>query len=177
MATFRTQSKLHWYLSLFILTLNVSSLFAADINPSKFSANNGGKFYLLSEETFGSQDQAKVRLEASPYLSTENGGVDIRLYRIPQPISFLEKQKNLHRPAVEGKYKGEGIRNALHYVWDVVYKKSRLVWQRLLSFEAREKAIKANPAFTQHPAHKYDTRFESNPQVWILYLFNSYSKL
>ena len=164
MATFRTQSKLHWYLSLFILTLNVSSLFAADINPSKFSANNGGKFYLLSEETFGSQDQAKVRLEASPYLSTENGGVDIRLYRIPQPISFLEKQKNLHRPAVEGKYKGEGIRNALHYVWDVVYKKSRLVWQRLLSFEAREKAVKANPAFTQHAAHKYDTRFEHNPQ-------------
>jgi uncharacterized protein YfaS (alpha-2-macroglobulin family) len=168
MATPRAESKFYWCLPVLIFALSFTGAFAADLNPSKFEVLKGGKFYLLSEKTFSSQETAMVRFEGAPSDSAQNNGVDIRLYRIPSPIKFLESQKNLHRPSVAGKYQGEGIRNAVHFVWDVLYKKSRLVWQRLLSFNTRAKAVKANPAFTQLPAHKYNTVMENNPQFAFL---------
>lgn len=141
---------------------------AKDFEPSRYQPVDGAKFYLLSEETFGATDVAKVRLEAPPYQATTNNGVDIRLYRVPNALKFLESQKNLHRPKVEGNYQGEGIRNAVHFVWDVLYKKTRLVWQRLISAKTREKAVKENPSFKQVPAHAYQTKMENNPQFGFL---------
>ncbi len=170
MATTRAESKFCWYFPLFFFALTLTSAWAKDINipASDYRPDRGSRFYLLSEQTFSSQDVSKVRLEAESSYSDEGRGVDIRLYKIPSPIKFLESQKNLHRPKVEGRYQGEGIRNALTYVWDVLYKKSRLVWQRLLSFSSRQKATKENPQFSQRPPYEYQTPFKNNPQFGFL---------
>ncbi len=107
-----------------------------------------------------------MRLEASERQSALEGysGVDIRLYRIPDPIAFLKKQKSLHRPALDGEFTGEGLSNALNYLWDSWYKKSRLAWQRVVSFRARYAAVALEPALKQTPAHAYQTRFTHDPQ-------------
>ncbi len=169
MATSRAQSQLCRYFSFLILALILSGRTEAkDFEPSRFQLIDGAKFYLLSEETFGSGENAKIRLEAQPYAASANSGVDLRLYRVPNPLKFLEAQKNLHRPKTEGIYRGEGIRNAVHFVWDVIYKKSRLVWQRILSATTRQKAVTANPSFKQIPAHTYKTPLENNPQFGFL---------
>ena len=91
-------------------------------------------------------------------------GVDILVYRVPDPLNFLKAQKNLHRPAVAPDYQGEGLANATHYLWDSWYKKSRLVWQRVFSFEARKSATQQVPELTQVPPHRYQTQFGHNPQ-------------
>lgn len=50
--------------------------------------------------------------------------------------------------------------NALSYVWDSFYKKSRLVWQRILSFNARKSVTEVSSTFRQKPAHTYKTKFK-----------------
>ncbi len=57
----------------------------------------GEKFFLLSDSAFASTEEARVRIEApQQYAISSYGGVDVRLYRIPKPLEFLQKQKNLH---------------------------------------------------------------------------------
>jgi len=94
----------------------------------------------------------------------EYAEVDIIVYRVPEPIKFLKKQKNLHRLKISGLYKGEGLPNALSYIWDSWYKKSRLAWQRIFSYTARKKVTKAAPELKQRPAHTYHTEFQRLPQ-------------
>ena len=53
-----------------------------------------------------------MRLEAPGrdyrrYQMEEYGGVDVRLYRIPDPMAFLRQQKNLHRIVVQPQYLGD----------------------------------------------------------------------
>lgn len=91
-------------------------------------------------------------------------GVDVRVYRIPQPIDFLKKQKNLHRPSLKANYGGEGLSNTLNYLWDSWFKKSRLAWQRVFSFFVRKGVVEHAPELKQFPPHAYQTRFENNPQ-------------
>ncbi len=59
-----------------------------------------------------------MRLEAPGrdyrrYQMEEYGGVDVRLYRIPDPMAFLRQQKNLHRIVVQPQYLGDGLNNTL----------------------------------------------------------------
>lgn len=168
MATHIRQSKFHWNFSFFVfVTLAIGSVTqAADIAPSDYSPISGDSFFLLAESNFTTDSVATVRLEtpSRERVFGQNSGVDIAVYRIPEPLEFLKKQKNLHRIEVKGTYRGEGISNALRYVWDTLYKKSRLVWQDLFSSQVRQKVVAAAPELKQTPPYSYETEFEHNPQ-------------
>lgn len=138
--------------------------------PSKFQTYVGKKFFLLSDTTFSPNETAKVRLEIRKNhhdrQKVENyGGADIAIYRVKDPIKFLKSQKNLHRITTKYNYKPKGlVANALSYVWDSFYKKSRLAWQRILSFNARKSATETSDKFRQKPAHTYKTKFKHYKQ-------------
>lgn len=113
---------------------------------------------------------AKVRLEiranSHDVRRIESyGGVDIAVYHIKDPITFLQHQKNLHRIETNYNYKPKGmISSALSYVWDSFYKKSRLAWQRILSFNARKSVTETTHKFRQKPPYTYKTNFKHYKQ-------------
>ncbi|SVE25948.1 uncharacterized protein METZ01_LOCUS478802, partial [marine metagenome] len=111
----------------------------------------------MADSSFNSQEEAKVRLEASGSSGLFEGysGIDLFVYKIPKPIDFLKKQKNLHRPTVKGNFSGEGLQNVFNYLWDVGYKKSRLVWQRILSVNTRKQLTEKLPELKQLPPYSY----------------------
>lgn len=120
----------------------------------------------MTDSSFNSEEEAKVRLEASgsSYLFEGYSGVDLFVYKVPNPIEFLKEQKNLHRPSVKGNFTGEGLQNVFNYLWDVGYKKSRLVWQRIISTNARKQLTEELPELKQLPPHTYKTKFKNHPQ-------------
>ncbi|MBF0143379.1 MAG: alpha-2-macroglobulin family protein [Magnetococcales bacterium] len=134
------------------------------IPESGYEPAPGGSFFLLADSGFGSGEKAVIRLEGPEEALERYTGVDIVLYRIPDPLEFLREQRNLHRVRFPGRHEGEGLANALNYVWDVWYKKSRLGWQRIFAAGARAQAVAQEPLLKQAPAHTYRTRFEDNPQ-------------
>lgn len=130
---------------------------------SNYSPLQGATFYLLGDSSYGSNEEAKVRLEASArdqYRLEQYGGADIRLYRIDDPLTFLKGQKNLHRITIEGRYRGEGIANTLSYLWDNWYKSSRRSWQRLLDSQSRTTATQHAPEFASSRHIDLPTRYE-----------------
>ncbi|WP_293936994.1 alpha-2-macroglobulin [Iodobacter sp.] len=133
MAATQRQSQFYRHLSLGFLALwlLISPSFAADY------AIKGSTFYLLSDSGFASTETATVRLEASTYDAQTYGGVDILVYRVPKPLDFLKQQKDPHKLNLKGNYQGEGAVNALRYLWDQWYARSRLAWQRVFSAPAR----------------------------------------
>ncbi|MBF0271518.1 MAG: alpha-2-macroglobulin family protein [Magnetococcales bacterium] len=134
------------------------------IQPSGYGMVKGESFFLLADSGFGAGETATIRLEGPAAALERYTGIDILLYRIPDPVGFLRKQPNLHRVQLPGRYDGEGLSNAVHYVWDVWYKKSRLAWQRIFSADARFSAVSQAPLLSQAPAYTYTTEFEDNPQ-------------
>lgn len=151
---------------LFILFLFSSNqAITWDIDPSGYTLFSGGKFYILTDGVFSSNEEIKIRFEAGGNTGLQQyGGVDVRLYKIAKPLDFLKTQKNLHRPDVKGKYEGEGLSNVLSYLWDSWYKKGRLAWQRIFSVDTRQAAIKEVPQLKQVPAHSYHTKFSQENQ-------------
>lgn len=139
---------------------------AGDIDPSQYQEFRGESFFLLADASYGSDEEARVRLEAPGRDESlqQYAGADIVVYRIPDALEFLRQQKNLHRPVITGNYRGEGLQNAGHYLWDSWYKKSRLVWQRVFSYDARAVATAEAPELKQVAPHRYQTRFEHSPQ-------------
>ena len=91
------------------------------------------------------------------------GGVDVRVYRIDNPLEFLKRQKNLHRVVAEGDFKGEGLSNTLGYLWDNWYRKSRRVMQRAFSYESRKQVTEEAPELKMGDAIRQPTEF--TPQV------------
>ncbi len=171
MATQTRQSQFYWSVPfLFLIALSVIALslaaHAADIEPSGYRPLTGDRFFLLTESSFGSGEIAQVRLEAPERWEplTEYPEADLVIYRVPDPLSFLKTQKNLHRVQVKGDYRGEGLSNALRYVWDSAYKKSRLAWQRIFSETIRARVVAEAPILKQTPPHSYATAFENHPQ-------------
>lgn len=141
-----------------------SGALAHDIAPSGYREFKGDRFYVLADRGFSSEEVVKVRLEAANRGAFLRGyqGADIRFYRVPNPIDFLSRQRNLHRPRVPGNYRGEGAGNALTYLWDVWYKQSRLIWQRLFSSEVRREAVRKSPSLKQVPPYTHRSRL-GNP--------------
>lgn len=138
---------------------------AGDIDPSGYSLYSGGEFFVLTDGVFSSDETIQVRFEAAGRTDLQQyGGVDVRLYRVSNPLEFLKTQKNLHRPGVKGRYEGEGLANVLNYLWDSWYKKARLAWQRVFSVEARKSAVAAAPSLAQKPPHSYTTTFNRETQ-------------
>ena len=164
MAAKERKSQLHRYIPFFFLIALACNALAADIDPSDYRPFSGSRFFLLAESNFSSEDNAAVRLEAESGNVMEYSGVDMVVYRVPQPVDFLKKQKNLHRVRVEGIPKDEGLANALGYLWDSEYKESRLVAQRVFSYAARSNVVSEAPELSQTPPYSYRTEFANPPQ-------------
>lgn len=131
---------------------------------SNYTPQQGATFYLLGDSSYGSNEEARIRLEASAreqYNLEPYGGADIRLYRITDPLRFLKGQKNLHRINIEGHYRGEGVANTLSYLWDNWYKSTRRSWQRVLASKSREVATAHAPEFATSKHIDLPTRFEA----------------
>ncbi len=121
-------------------------------------------FFLLSDAAYGSQDTAKVRLETQGMSAIgEYGGVDVYVYRVKQPLEFLQAQKNLHRIQVDGKYVGPGIGNALAAIWDNWWVDSRMAFRQWFSRDARAAVTKQSPETRTHPLQKAATPTVLNP--------------
>lgn len=136
---------------------------------SNYAPPAGGTFFLLADSSFSSGEEAKIRLEApgrdyQRYQMEEYGGVDIRLYRIPDPISFLRQQKNLHRIVVQPQYLGDGLSNTLTWLWDNWYGKSRRVMQRSFSYQSRQNVTQALPELQIGNAIIKPSRYVQNSQ-------------
>ena len=136
---------------------------------SGYSELRGEPFFLLADESFAGDEIARVRLEAPGrdyrrYNLEGYGGVDIRVYRLPKPLDFLQKQKNLHRVQAEGEFRGEGLANTLAWLWDRWYRQSRRAMQRAFSYEARRTVVEEEPALSMGQAIAAPTRFDPQPQ-------------
>ena len=125
----------------------------------------GEPFFLLSDATFGSAATATVRLEVNQPQALESvGGVDIVVYRIAEPLDFLQRQKNLHRVQVDSKPAGEGLSNTLTHLWDSWVVKSRLAWRQIFSPAARGAVVRQAPALKTKPAFTAPSTFEEPPR-------------
>lgn len=137
--------------------------------PSNYQPFNGAPFFLLSDASYGSMDVAKVRLEvperdAARASLEQYSGADIVVYRVPQPLEFLKKQRNLHRIEVTGNYRGEGLANTLRHLWDTWWKESRLVWRKLFSAPARRAVTGVQPGLATNDAIHRPTVYANHPQ-------------
>ncbi len=142
---------------------------AREPDASNYTPFKGEPFFLLSDAAYGSADVARVRLEVPGRDNARAGlasygGVDIMVYRVPQPLEFLKKQRNLHRVDVTANYQGEGLMNALSMLWDSWWKKSRLAWRRLFTAEARLAVTDAQPALATNEAIRRPTVFKNQRQ-------------
>jgi uncharacterized protein YfaS (alpha-2-macroglobulin family) len=115
--------------------------------PSNYRPIDGEEFFLLSETSYGSDEQASVRLEVQHNSSVieEYGGVDIALYRVPDPVKFLRAQGNLHRVKLPAKVKAEGMSNMLKLSWDKIWANTRFAWKTLFASKTRIAATTAAP--------------------------------
>ncbi len=125
----------------------------------------GEPFFLLSDASFGSTEPARVRLEVNaPQALAQVGGIDVRVYRIPDPLAFLQRQRNLHRVQVDARPQDEGLANTLTHLWDSWVVKSRLAWQKLFSPEARRAVVAQAPALKTPDKLTRPSVFEEPPQ-------------
>ncbi|PAU64439.1 hypothetical protein BZL41_10020 [Pseudomonas sp. PIC25] len=157
-------------LALCALVLSPLAVQAEDtVEPSYYTPVSGESFFLLADSSFAADEVAQVRLEAPGrdyrrYSMEPYGGVDVRVYRIDQPLDFLKRQKNLHRVMVEGQFRGEGLSNTLAYLWDNWYRKSRRVMQRAFSYESRKQVTDEAPELRMGEAISAPTPFDPQPQ-------------
>jgi hypothetical protein len=125
----------------------------------------GEPFFLLTDASFGSGELARVRLEVNnPGAFEQVGGVDVRVYRVPDPLAFLQKQKNLHRIQVDAKPVDEGVANTLTHLWDSWSVKARLAWRQLFSSPARGGVVAQAPALHTPADLRAPSTFEDPPQ-------------
>ncbi|SEO62962.1 hypothetical protein SAMN05428959_11335 [Duganella sp. CF517] len=156
-------------LTLALALLGGASAGAQERQPSNYTQFKGEPFFLLSDASYGSADQARVRLEVPGRdmgrMNLEAySGADIVVYRVPAPMEFLKKQRNLHRIQVEGNYQGEGLANTLSFLWDSWWKQSRLAWRKLFSPEARVAVTSEQPGLATNAAIRRPTVFANHPQ-------------
>ena len=152
-------------------TLSIASLIlavaaaAATTAHAQQEAMRGTAFFLLSDASYGPKDTAMVRLEATDMgVVGEYGGADVYVYKVKDPLRFLQSQKNLHRIDVRGDYAGPGMGNALSRVWDNWWNDSRAAWRKLFSQDARQAVIAQAPDVAQRPLAGQPTPQQLNPQ-------------
>ncbi|MBY0416210.1 MAG: hypothetical protein K2Q18_18700, partial [Bdellovibrionales bacterium] len=164
----KRKSQFYWYLSIFIFSSLVFAnlALAQETASSDYSVYSGDKFFILSESAFTSNEMATIRFEgpSSGGQAEEYDGVDIRIYKVAKPLEFLSAQKDLHRPSLKVSYEGEGLSNAFNYLWDKMFKISRIALQNIFSFFVREKVIEHNAFLHQQVERGQRTYFKNNPQ-------------
>lgn len=92
------------------------------------------------------------------------GGVDVVVYRVPKPVEFLGKQKNLHRINVEAVPAEEGLANTLNFLWDRAWQSTRRIFRRIFSSESRQAVVTQAPELHASPQSKAPTEFTHAPQ-------------
>ncbi|MEF8766214.1 MAG: alpha-2-macroglobulin [Candidatus Accumulibacter phosphatis] len=125
----------------------------------------GEEFFLLAETSYASDEQASVRLEIQRDSAEldEYGGVDIAVYRVPDPLGFLRAQSNLHRVKVPAKPQPEGMANMLKLSWDKIWANTRFAWKRLFSPAARRATTAAAPELKTEKEILTPTRLRHPP--------------
>lgn len=117
---------------------------------SNYSPDTGEPFFVLTDTQYGTNDEALLRVEISASTGkaavTRHGGIDIALYRVPDPLAFLKTQKNPHRIDVAARPGDEGISNTLSYLWSNAWNKSRRAWRDLFSDKTRRSVTETVPA-------------------------------
>ncbi|MDR2925773.1 MAG: alpha-2-macroglobulin family protein [Azoarcus sp.] len=117
---------------------------------SNYSPEPGEPFFVLTDTQYGTNDEALLRVEISASNGKEAaaryGGIDIALYRVPDPLAFLKTQKNPHRIDVAARPRDEGISNTLSYLWSNAWNKSRRAWRDLFSDKTRRSVTETVPA-------------------------------
>jgi uncharacterized protein YfaS (alpha-2-macroglobulin family) len=125
----------------------------------------GEPFFLLTDATFGSNEMAKVRIEVnSPGALAQTGGIDVRVYRVPDALGFLQKQKNLHRVQIDAAPADPGVSNTLTHLWDSWQVKARLAWQDLFTGQARRDVVAQVPVLKTPRDLKSPSTFEEPTQ-------------
>lgn len=117
-------------------------------------------FFILSDKSYGSNEQAQVRLEMQDVSAVhEKAGVDIAVYQVPNPLVFLKSQTNLHRINIKAVTAQEGVWNSLVFMWDKVMQSARDLWRSMFSEEIREATVQSMPSlkvksdlYQGHPA-------------------------
>ncbi|MDR1462112.1 MAG: alpha-2-macroglobulin family protein [Azoarcus sp.] len=133
------------------LTLPPLALAQQDVGASSgYSPPASEPFFVLSDTQYGTANEALLRVEV-PAHSGKNaaalyGGIDIALYRVPEPLAFLKAQKNLHRIDVKARPRDEGIANTLTYLWSNAWNKSRRAWRDLFASKAKLSVTETAPA-------------------------------
>ncbi len=125
----------------------------------------GDPFFLLTDASFAAGEPARVRLEVNNPGAFDNvGGVDVRVYRLADPLDFLQRQRNLHRIQVDAKPADEGVANTLTHLFDSWSVKARDAWRGVFSGAARGSVTKAEPALKTSPHLHEPSSFEDPPQ-------------
>ena len=154
-------------LSLFIALLSVMNPLRAEevAPPSGYQPSTGEEFFLLSETSYSSSEIATVRVEAqrSSAEIAEYGGIDIAVYRVPEPLAFLKAQTNLHRIRIPAKPQSEGMANMLKASWDKIWANARFAWRRIFSSQARQATTDAVPQLKTPETIRERTRFSHPP--------------
>lgn len=133
--------------------------------PALPAVADEASFFLLSDASYGSHDQAMVRLEAQNLGAiAQQGGVDVYVYRVSKPLEFLQAQKNLHRIDVTANHVGEGLANVLANAWDRWWNEARRWWRKLFSSEARSAVTALAPEVRSHPQLRRETPAVLNPE-------------
>ncbi len=111
-------------------------------------------FFVLTDRSFGSNEHAQVRIEVPASYAQGNIAMeaDIRVYRISNPLPFLEKQPDLHRVQVKGNFRGSSSMPVVEHLWDSWIKSSRLSWQRVFSAQTRSEVTKLHPELKIQPS-------------------------
>jgi alpha-2-macroglobulin len=156
-------------ISLLSITLRADD----SVPASGYRVTPGEAFFLLSDRSFGSEEVASVRLEApgrdQRRLEIEAyGGIDIRVYHVPDALKFLRAQPNLHRIQIEGNYQGESLSNVLSYLWDNWYKQSRRSMQRTFAGPARAEVTAVLPQLASGNTILAPTQFNTPPQFGLI---------
>ncbi|AKJ29914.1 MG2 domain-containing protein [Caldimonas brevitalea] len=144
----------------------------ADDEDTGYMPPRGVPFFLLTDTSFASSDEARVRLEVTGEQLAEvehAGGADIALYRVERPLEFLRQQRNLHRIDLKAAARPEGLANTLSYLWDRWWLRARQIWQNLFKGELRVKVteqapqLKTSPDIGKPTAYTYTSAYRSLP--------------
>ena len=167
-----------FFISLILaISLGANNSTAQTLSPSYYSQFSGDKFFILTESSFNSDEIAKIRLEAPRRGGLEAyAGVDIFVYSVSNPEEFLKSQSNLHRPSIKANYKGENILNPMVFLWDIGFKKSRLVMRHLLSEAARVSFLHESPEMRYKRPNSYERKYKHNSQFGKLSQFKRVSR-
>lgn len=122
-----------------LILFNFSAAFADE------GSSNAG-FFILSDRSYSSQEQAQIRLEVQDVNAVHNNaGVEIAVYKVPQPIEFLQKQTDLHRINTKALPAQDGVWNSIIAIWDYVALSARNLSRKFFSEDARQSTVNAAP--------------------------------